>query len=257
MIKRTKWLSLAALLATFLVLASASRAADQTIVFAAASLTDALNQVAANYATGGKAAPKISYAASSALARQIDNGAPASLFISADEQWMDYLADRNLVVAGTRQSFLSNRLVLVASAKRPFQTEITFGFPLAQVLGSDKLAMADPDSVPVGRYGKAALTNLGVWRDVQGNVVRAENVRAALTFVERDEARAGIVYATDAMISKNVVVAGTFPELSHPPISYPVALVAGHDTAEARAFYAYLLSARAKDVYRKFGFIVK
>ncbi len=190
--------------------APATRAEDQTLVFAAASLTDALNEVAANYAAGGKTAPLFSFAASSALARQIENGAPASLFISADEQWMDYLADRDLIVAGTRQSFLSNRLVLVASTKRPFETEIKFGFPLARILGGDKLAMADPDAVPAGRYGKAALVNLGVWRDVQGNVIRAENVRAALTFVERDEVRAGIVYATDAMVSKNAVVAGSF-----------------------------------------------
>jgi molybdate transport system substrate-binding protein len=231
--------------------------AGETLVFAAASLTDALDEVAAAYATGGKKAPKFAYSSSSMLARQIDNGAPASLFISADEPWMDYLAKRDLVVAGTRQSFLSNRLVLVAPAKRPVRTEIEFGFPFAQILGSDKLAMADPDSVPAGRYGKAALINLGVWRDVEANVVRAENVRAALTFVERDEAHAGIVYATDAMIAKNVVIAGTFPETSHPPISYSVAIVVGHDTPAARAFYAYLLSTPAKSVYRKFGFIAK
>jgi molybdate transport system substrate-binding protein len=244
-------------LAALCMEAPATRAEDQTLVFAAASLTDALDEVAADYTAGGKTAPKISYAASSALARQIEHGAPASLFISADEQWMDYLAARKLIVADTRRSFLGNRLVLVMSAKRPFQTEIEVGFPLAEILGGEKLAMADPDSVPAGRYGKAALVNLGVWDQVQSNVIRADHVRAALTFVERDEARAGIVYETDAMTVKTLAVAGVFPETSRPPISYSAAIVADHDTPDARAFYTFLLSAQAGDVFRSYGFIVK
>ena len=209
------------------------------------------------YAKTGKAKPVFSFAASSAIARQVESGAPASLFVSADEEWMDYLAARNLIVADTRTSFLGNTLVLVTPVDRPLTLNIGPGFPLAAALGKGKLALADPMSVPAGKYSKVALENLGVWSAVETSVVRGDSVRNALAFVERGEAAAGMVYATDAALTKRVAVAGIFPASSHPPISYPLAVVASHDTPAARAFRDYLLGPKAKAVYRKFGFAVK
>ncbi len=230
--------------------------AETLTVYAAASLQEALTDAANTYAAQGHENPVISFAASSALARQIENGAPAALFISADEQWMDYLSDRGMLVPGTRKSFLGNTLVLVAPAERPFTIIIKSNFPIASILGTEKLALADPDSVPAGKYAKAALINLGVWSEIEKNVVPSDNVRAALAFVERNEARAGVVYSTDAMASKKVVVAGTFPAISHQPISYPIAILKGHDTPEARAFREFLLSAPGKAIFKARGFIV-
>jgi molybdate transport system substrate-binding protein len=242
-----------------LLFCAPARAAElqQTLVFAAASLSDALTEVGEAYAKSGKPKPALSFAASSALARQIENGAPAALFVSADEQWMDYTADRKLIAPGTRISFLGNTLVLVTPSDRPAKIDIAFGFPLAKVLNGGKLAMGDPDSVPVGKYGKAALENLGVWRDVEGSVVRADNARAALTFVERGEAAAGIVYATDAAVTKKVAVAGAFPEMSYPPVSYPIAVIAAHDTPAARAFRDFVIGPDGKAVFAKYGFTLK
>ncbi|MBL8645017.1 MAG: molybdate ABC transporter substrate-binding protein [Rhodospirillaceae bacterium] len=242
-------------LAAALLLATAARA--DTLVFAAASLTDALNAVAANYEKTGQAKPTFSYAASSALARQIENGAPAAIFISADEQWMDYVAERKLIEPASRVSLLGNSIVLVSPAADPIAVAIGPNFPLAKTLGTGKLSLADPDAVPAGRYAKAALEKLRVWDGVAANVVRAENVRAALAFVERGEAKAGVVYATDAALAKNVIVVGTFPAGSHPSISYPAALLGPAPSADAKNFYAYLTSAPAKEVYRRFGFTVK
>ena len=242
------------------VLGQPLRAAEdgnQMLVFAASSLTDVLNELAEGYAKAGHPKPAFSFAASSALARQIENGAPAALFISADEQWMDYAADRKLIVSETRASFLGNALVLVTPADKPLKIEIKSGFPLAQALGAGKLSMGDPDSVPVGKYGKTALENLGVWTQVERNVIRADNVRVALAFVERGEAAAGIVYATDAALTKKVSVAGVFPDGSYPPVSYAIAVVAGHDTPAARAFRDFILGAEAKAIFVKYGFKVK
>lgn len=227
-------------------------------VFAAASLTDVLNTLAPMYAATGHPTPVFNYAASSVLARQIEQGAPADLFISADEPWMDYLAERRLIDTSTRVSFLSNRLVLVAPHDHPFSLDIRAGFDLAGALHGGRLAMADPDSVPAGRYGRAALQSLGVWNSVAGSVVRGENVRAALRFVETGEAAAGIVYATDAQASgSRVVVVDTFPEISHPHISYPMAVVRGGRAAEARAFAAFLQTDAARAVFRQQGFILQ
>jgi len=234
-----------------------ARAGDTVLVFAAASLTETLKEVGDAYAATGKPKPTFSFAASSALARQIENGAPAAIFASADEQWMDYLADRKLIVPSTRTTFVGNTLVLIAPADRPLKISIGYEFPLAAALGNGKLSMADPDSVPAGKYGKAALENLNVWRSVEGNVVRAENVRGALAFVERGEAAAGIVYATDAALAKKVTVVGTFPEVSHGPITYPLAIVAGNDSPAAQAFRTFMLSDAAKVIYRKYGFSLK
>lgn len=237
--------------------ALAAEDTKQAMVFAASSLTDVLNELAEVYAKAGHPKPAFSFAASSALARQIENGAPAALFISADEQWMDYAADRKLIVSETRSSFLGNALVLVTPVDKPLKIDIKPGFALAQVLGVGKLSMGDPDSVPVGRYGKIALENLGVWTQVELNVIRADNVRVALAFVERGEAAAGIVYATDAALTKKVTVAGVFPDASYPPVSYPIAVVAGHDTPAARAFRDFILGADAKAIFVKYGFKLK
>ncbi len=228
-------------------------------VFAAASLTDALNELGPLYAATGHPRPVFVYAASSALARQIDQGANADLFISADEPWMDYLAERRLVDASTRVSFLSNRLVLIAPHDRPFQVQIRSGFDLAGALRGGRLAMADPDTVPAGRYGRAALQDLGVWSSVSGSVARGENVRAALRFVEVGEAAAGIVYLTDARASGNrVAIVDTFPAYTHPRISYPMALVrGGRSQAEARAFAAFLQSPQADAVFHRMGFTLR
>jgi molybdate transport system substrate-binding protein len=196
----------------------------------------------------------ISFAASSALARQIDSGAPADLFISADEEWMDYVARKNLVRKGTRMSFLSNGLVLVAPAASKLRMTIRPNFPLAKALGSGRLAMADPDAVPAGKYGKEALTRLGVWSSVEGKVARAENVRAALAFVSRGEAPLGIVYATDALAEKGVRTVGRFPGNSHAPISYPVGRLTASTHRDAEPFRRFLISAEGKAIFRRFGF---
>lgn len=226
-------------------------------IFAAASLTEALSGVGKAYADAGHEPPVFSFAASSALARQIENGAPAALFVSADEEWMDYLATRKLIAPSSRVSVLGNSLVLVVPKGERMAGAIGPGFDLAGALKGRKLALADPTGVPAGRYAQAALTSLGVWKQVEAMVVRADNVRAALTFVERKEAAAGIVYATDAALTDKVEVAGTFPAASHPPISYPLAIVAKNDSADTRAFRDFLLSEPAKAIYRKYGFAVR
>lgn len=237
--------------------ASAQKAAQPVRVFAAASLTDALNELADAYAKAGHVKPVLNYAGSSVLARQIEQGARADVFISADEPWMDYLAERKLIDPATRSSFLSNRLVLIAPADKPFVAKIASGFDLAKALGGGKLAMADPDSVPAGRYGRAALQSLGAWDRVQGAVVRAENVREALRLVETGEAAAGIVYRTDALAAgARVRIVAEFPETSHPKISYPAAAIAEGSGPEAAAFLTFLKSAPAGAVFRRFGFIL-
>lgn len=227
-------------------------------VFAASSLTDALNELGRAYAATGRLAPVFNYASSSVLARQIDQGARTDLFISADEPWMDYLAERRLIDASTRVSFLSNRIVLVAPADRPLNLQIRAGMDLAGALHGGRLAMGDPNSVPAGRYGRAALQSLGVWASVEGSVVRAENVRAALRFVELGEAAAGVVYRTDALMSGDrVQIVGALPLASHPRISYPMAVVRGGRDAEARAFQAFLQSLQADAVFTRLGFVLQ
>jgi molybdate transport system substrate-binding protein len=201
---------------------------------------------------------KFSFAASSALARQIEQGAPAAIFVSADEQWMDYLQQRQLLAPATRRSLLGNRLVLVVPANNPIDVDLKPNFDFAAVLGGEgRWVTGDPSSVPVGRYARDALTKLGAWAFAQTRLVRAENVRVALAFVERGEAAAGIVYETDAVISRRVRVAGVFPADSHAPISYPAAVIAKNDSAAARAFLQFLASNEARDVFRRYGFSVR
>jgi molybdate transport system substrate-binding protein len=240
-----------------LVLATAGQAqASDLLVFAAASLKNAAEDIGKAYEASGAGKVTYSFASSADLAKQIENGAPAAIFISADTKWMDYLAERKLIVADTRRDLLGNRLVLIAPADSTIILDLAPGAPLAQALGDGKLAMADPDSVPAGRYGKAALEALNLWSSAEPAVVRAKDVRATLAFVERGEAAAGIVYATDAMVSKKVRIVDEFPEASHPKIVYPIALIGGQDDAAARAFYDFLVGQKARGVFLDYGFSI-
>lgn len=232
-----------------------AREAKGPLVLAAASLQESLTAAADAWTKRGHARPTLSFAASSALARQIDAGAPADLFISADEPWMDDVQRNGHVAPGTRVSFLANRLVLVAPAASKATLPIRKGMPLAQALGDGKLAMADPDAVPAGKYGKAALTALGVWPQVEAKVARGDSVRAALAFVERGEAPFGIVYETDAKASRGVRIVGVFPEGSHPPITYPVARLTSSTSAEAEGFRLFLISATGRALFQSYGFL--
>lgn len=227
------------------------------LVLAASSLQESLTDAANRWAKLGHAKPVISFAASSALARQIEAGAPADLFISADQDWMDDVGKKGLIAPRTRAGLVSNRLALVAPYINPRALAIRPGFPLAQALGEGRLAVADPDSVPAGRYAKAALVKLGVWKGVGGKLARAENVRAALALVARGEAPFGIVYATDALVSRDVRVVGFFPANSHPPIIYPVARLASSRNPEAEGFRRYLLSPAGQAVFTAYGFQTK
>ena len=227
------------------------------LVLAAASLQESLTEAADAWARRKHPRPVISFAASSALARQIEAGAPADLFISADEPWMDSVATKGLIRPKSRVSFLANRLVLIAPASKPVRLSIGPKFALARALGNGRLAMADPDAVPAGKYGKAALTKLGVWPSVEAKVVRAENVRAALAFVERGEAALGIVYTTDALASKGVRVVGTFPANSHPPITYPIATLTASTSPDAEPFRRFLLSSAGRAIFIRHGFSVR
>jgi molybdate transport system substrate-binding protein len=221
-------------------------------IFAAASLQTALTKIAAGY-RGPGAPMRPTFGASSAMARQIAQGAPADLFISADTEWMDWLSQRRLIAAGTRRNLLSNRLVLIAPKTSPVSLKIAARMPLASALGGGRLAIADPVAVPAGKYGKAALVKLGVWDSVAGRLAPAENVRTALAYVARGEAPLGIVYATDAHAEPRVKVVGVFPQTTHPRILYPAALTKA--TPTGRAVLDYLSGPRAMAVFAAEGFI--
>jgi molybdate transport system substrate-binding protein len=244
------------LIACLFALAAHTAAARDVTVYAAASLTGALQEVGDGFTAKGGPKIKFSFAASSLLARQIEAGAEADVFVSADSEWMNYLADRNLIQTASRKDVLSNRLVLISAQNNPIRLKIAPNFPLLQALGDGRLAVADPDSVPAGRYAKSALTSLGVWGTVAERLVRAENVRVALTYVARGEAPLGIVYETDAKAEPKVKVVDVFPADSHLPIVYPFALTQSGTSAEAKAFLDYTKSAKAADVFRKYGFSV-
>jgi molybdate transport system substrate-binding protein len=222
-------------------------------VFAAASLKNALDDVASAYAAAGGPAPRISYAASSVIARQIAEGAPADIFISADADWMDDLARRGLIVAASRRNLLTNHLALVAPATSPIVLPIRRGMPLAAALGDGRLAIAGPD-VPAGKYAQASLEALGIWESVQQRLARGENVRATLAFVARGEAPLGIVYDTDAKVEPAVRIVGLFPDTSHPPIVYPVALVAASHNPQGPALLKFIEGPRAGAIFRRYGF---
>jgi molybdate transport system substrate-binding protein len=235
-----------------------SALAQDLTVFAAASLQNAFEEIGRQYQAKTSRLVRYSFAASSALARQIEQGAPAGVFASADEQWIDYLQQRNLIVNETRKSLLGNRLVLVVPVGYPIKVDLKPGFDFASLLGNDgRWATGDPASVPVGRYAQQALTKLGAWMFAQTRLVRAENVRVALAFVERGEVAAGVVYETDAAIAPKVRVAGIFPADSHTPVTYPVAVIGKNDGPAARDFLRFLLGPEARAVFERFGFSVK
>ena len=232
--------------------------AEQLTMFAAASLTDAMKDVSALWAKAGHEPLRLSFGSSSTLARQVEQGAPADLIASADEQWVDYLATRDLLAPGTRKSLLGNDLVLVVSAAAPRRITIDANFDAGVVLGANgRLATGDPRHVPVGIYAEQALRRLGLWEKIEPRLARTQDVRTALLLVERGEAPAGIVYATDASVSKGVMIAGTFPDDSHDPISYAFAVTRSGDTAEARAFMAFLGTQEARAVFASRGFKLK
>ena len=228
--------------------------AKPPLVLAAASLQESMTAAADAWAKKGHPKPVISFAASSALARQVEAGAGADLFVSADEEWMDSLAAKELIVPASRVTFLGNRLVVIALADSRVRIPLKPG-PLARVLGAGPLAMADTESVPAGKYGKAALVKLGVWDAVSPHVVRAENVRAALALVERGAASLGIVYATDARASPKVRIAGVFPASSYPRIAYPIARLKTSTNPEGEAFRRFLVSREGKAIFVRFGFL--
>jgi molybdate transport system substrate-binding protein len=230
--------------------------AEDVVVFAAASLKNALDDIAVKWQHDSGKHAVISYAASSTLAKQIENGAPADLFISADLDWMNYLEERKLIVPSSRLNLLGNSLVLIAPKDSDVALTVAPGFPLAALLGSGRLAMADPSAVPAGKYGKAALEKLGVWSAVKNRVAAAENVRAALLLVARGEAPLGIVYRTDAAVEPGVKIVATFPADTLPPIIYPIALTAASTNPDAKAFAAYLSSPAAGPLFEKQGFTV-
>lgn len=226
------------------------------VVFAAASLKNALDAIAKEWEGKSQKKATLSFAASSALAKQIESGAPADLFVSADLKWMDWLAERKLIDESSRKTLLGNALVLIAPKDSTATLKIEKGFKLADALGNERIAMGEVSSVPAGVYGKTALTNLGVWDDVSAKVAGAENVRVALAYVARGETPFGIVYATDAQSDPNVKVVDTFPADSHPPIVYPVALTASSANADAKAFLEFLSSTDATKVFEAEGFTV-
>lgn len=237
-----------------LALPVVSHAADIT-VFAASSLKTALDAIAADWEKQTGNHVVISYDSSAKLAKQIEQGAPADVFISASKQWMDALADANLIKPDSRKVILGNTLILVA-ADTAAPVSITQGFDLAGLVGDRKLAMGLVESVPAGQYGKEALVNLGIWDAVAPKVAQAENVRAALKLVDSKEAAYGIVYASDAVGDDNVAVVGTFPEDSHKPIVYPAAVIAASTAPQAQAFLDDLSSDAASTIFTAQGFIV-
>lgn len=225
------------------------------VVFAAASLTEVLQTVGELYAADGHPEPRFSFAGSSALAKQLEQGAEADIFISADEAWMDYATEKSLIDPATRVTLLANQLVLVAPADAQITLELAAGMDLVGALKGGKLALADPDSVPAGKYAREALTHVGAWDAVASSVARAENVRSALRFVETGDAAAGIVYATDAAAAGSAVqVVGVFPAGSHTLITYPAALLAGKADGPGAAFLDFLTSEPARKAFEDAGF---
>ena len=252
-----RWLLIWLCLAGASSWAAAAEKAPVT-VFAAASLTNVLQDLGDGFTKETSIPVRFSFAASSARARQIENGAPADVFFSADLEWMDYLQTRHLIQADSRHDVLANRLVLIAPVASTVKLTIQPHFALATALGKGRLATGDPDSVPAGRYARQALTALGVWNEVQDKIVRADSVRSALAFVDRGEAPLGIVYETDALIDKNVRVVDVFPADSHLPIVYPVALTgagkAEENRSDAAKFVAYVRGPAGDAAFKAYGF---
>lgn len=248
-------LSRALVMACWLLASTIAAQAEQVTVFAAASLTDAMKDISAAWAKAGHEPLRMSFGASSTLARQIEQGAPAAVFASADEKWMDYLAKANLLAPDTRRDLLSNSLVLIVPAGHSRHIAIGPSLDLDALLGPNgRLAVGDPAHVPVGLYAKQAFIRLGLWEKVQPRLAPTPDVRAGMLLVERGEAPAGVVYGTDAAVSPQVAVAGTFPENTHDPISYPFAVVKSGDTPDARALMAFLAGPDARAIFIRRGF---
>jgi molybdate transport system substrate-binding protein len=242
------------IIALLLLLPLAARAETLT-VFAAASMTNAMQDIGTLWQAAGHPKIAFSFASSSVLALQIEHGAPANLFISADEKWMDELAAHNLIVGLSRSDLVGNTLVLVEPNKTLKPIDLAKGTNLMAVLGRNgRLAVGDPGHVPAGIYAKQALTALGLWPSLKAHLAPADSVRSALRLVETGEAPAGIVYGTDVKIAPLLGVAGTFPAATHDPIRYPTALVAANNTADARAFLAFIHTPAAEDVFSHYGF---
>jgi molybdate transport system substrate-binding protein len=256
MLARLRPLVLAAVLATATMSLPSPTLADDLLVFAAASLKNALDDADVAYRKQGGSKVTASYAASGPLAKQLENGAPADLFIAADLDWMDYAQSKGLIKTETRINLLGNRLVLVAPATSAAKVEIAPNFQLGALLGDGRIAIGDPQSVPAGKYAQAALEKLGAWDQVKEKAAKAESVRAALALVSRGEAPLGIVYETDVAADPGVKIAGIFPEDSHPPIIYPIAVTAITKNAEASRYLAWLHSPAAAPFFEKQGFRV-
>jgi molybdate transport system substrate-binding protein len=230
-------------------------AQEQITVFAAASLKNALDDTNAAFTKSTRIKVVASYEASSALAKQIEQGAPADLFISADLRWMDYLAERKLINPDTRVNLLGNKLVLIAPTdSKTANVTIGQGFDLAKLAGDGRIAVADVKAVPAGLYAKAALEKLGAWAAAEPKLAQAENVRATLAFVARGEAPVGIVYETDAKIEPKVKTIGVFPDDSYPPVIYPVAAIADSKKPGVGQYYSFLRTPAAKAIFEKYGF---
>jgi molybdate transport system substrate-binding protein len=247
-----KMLTATVLVAWFTVQA---QAADKITVFAAASLTNAMQDIATQYQKEKGVQVVSSFASSSTLARQIEQGAPADLFISADQQWMDYAIGKQQIVDNTRYTLLGNELVLIAAkAGKIDKVDISDKTEWTKLLGDSRLAVGDPDHVPAGIYAKEALQKLGAWTTLEPKLARASDVRAAMALVEREEAPLGIVYGSDALASQKVKVVGIFPAASHKPVEYPMAIVKGHEHPDVTAFYAYLKTPAAGAIFKHYGF---
>jgi molybdate transport system substrate-binding protein len=253
-----KWIRWAAVTVMLAGVSTQGMAADKITVFAAASLTNALQDIATQYQKEKNVEVVSSFASSSTLARQIEQGAPADLFISADQQWMDYAIDKKQMVEDTRYTLLGNELVLIAPKNSKLGTvEISSKTDWTSLLAGGRLAVGDPDHVPAGLYAKEALQKLGAWTTLEPTMARANNVRSAMTLVEREEAPLGIVYGSDAVASEKVKVVGMFPEDSHKPVEYPMAIVKERQTPVVSAFYSYLKGPEAAAIFKKYGFSPK
>ena len=251
--------SLLTLVSILIVFETNCPAADspKVTIFAAASTTNAVNDIVAAFKkqTGVDVTP--SYASSSTLAKQIDQGAPASVYISADEDWMNFLAKKNLVDPSSRRDLLGNRLVIIAPASSKLTKIEDVKSEIVGALGTGKITTGDPDHVPVGKYAKASMQKLGIWNDLEPKMARASDVRGALALVERGEAALGVVYSTDAAIGKNIKIVGVFPLDSYPKIVYPVAMIKSNDSPDAKKFFEFLIGPEAKAIFEKYGFSVK
>lgn len=244
-----------ALFVIFALIAGGAQAAEKITVFAAASLANAVDEIVAEYKKEQKGDIVTSYTSSSTLARQIEQGAPADIFISADQRWMNYLADKKLIEADSRVTLLANKLVLIAPVSSKIdKVTIDKNTDWLALLAGGRLSVGDPDHVPAGLYAKQAFESLGQWDKILPVLARTDNVRSALLLVERQEAPLGVVYGSDSVVSDKVKVVSEFPADSHDPVEYPLAIVAGHKNDDVTAFYQYLQSPKAKEIFTKYGF---